>query len=199
MYHRLRTIDFRNRDKINASQAVYNKRNCDSIAKKQKERRLAQMIIDPEKRILKFKKDIKDGANYICKSCKRCLFKRSVKFLNEKDGETLQKNKIPWRFLMKTIKTTLTGAILLIKNKRLVLCHTCWKYIQKGEMAPMSEANGLQLDPILKINDLRITDLERQTIARSLLYLTIKEMPKRKCNKMEGRVIHVPLDNAGKP
>ena len=155
--------------------------------------------MDPEKRILKFKRDIKDGPNYVCKSCRRCLFKRSVKILNEKDGETLQKNKIQWRFLMKTIKTTLRGAIYLIKNNRLVLCYNCWKYIQKGEMAPICEANGLQLDPILKINDSKITDLERQAIAKSLLYLTIKDMPTNKCNKMEGRVIHVPLDNTGKP
>ena len=98
---------------------------------------------------------------------------------------------------MKTIKTTLKGAILMIENKRLILCYTCWKYIQKGEMPPMCEANGLYLDEIPK--ELQITDLERQSIARSLLYLTIKEMPTRKCKKMEGRVIHVPLENAGKP
>ena len=120
----------------------------------------------------------------------------TLKILNEKDGETLRKNNIGWRFLKKTIKNNLTEAIFLIKDKKLILCHTCWKYIQKGEMAPICEANGLYLDKIPK--ELQITDLERQSIARSLLFLTIKEMPTRKCKKMEGRVIHVPLENSGK-
>ena len=84
----------------------------------------------------------------------------------------------------------------MIKIKMLVLCHNCWKYIQKGDMAPICEANGLYLDKIP--DELKITDLERQSIARSLLFLTIKEMPTRKCKKMEGRVIHVPLENSGK-
>ena len=163
----------------------------------EKERRLNQKIMSPEERILKFKRDIKDGPNFVCMSCRRSLFKRSVKFLNEKDGETLRKNKINWRFLKKTIKNNLTEAILLIKDKKLILCYTCWKYIQKGEMAPMCEANGLELDEIP--HELKISDLERQMIARSLLYLTIKEMPTRKCKKMEGRVIHVPLESTGIP
>ena len=109
----------------------------------------------------------------------------------------MKKNKIKWQFLKKTIKTTLQETILLIHQKQLILCHTCWKYIQKGEMAPMCEANGLELDEIP--HELKISDLERQMIARSLLYLTIKEMPTRKCKKMEGRVIHVPLESTGIP
>ena len=80
---------------------AYNARNKEVINQKQRrydeEHKAERQARDWKKkdkmtaadRILSFKQDIIEGPNFVCQSCNRCLFKKSVKILNDNQEETL--------------------------------------------------------------------------------------------------------------
>ena len=73
-------------------------------------------------RILSFRKDIIEGPNFVCRSCSRCLFKKSVKILSDASEEILMNKCGDDLYLM------------IISHKQQVLgqtifCHSCYKSI----------------------------------------------------------------------
>ena len=58
----------------------------------------------------------------------------------------------------------------------LILCIKCHGYICRKKMPNIHVNNGLHLDPIP--NELKLSDLEQQLIARSLIFLKVKRLPK---------------------
>ena len=58
----------------------------------------------------------------------------------------------------------------------LILCHTCKKWFGKKKIPRIHVSNGLQLDEIP--DELKLTDLEQQLIARTLIFLKVKKLPK---------------------
>ena len=139
-------------------------------------------------RILKFKRAFMDGPTYICQCCKRCLFRDGVKILNPRDISKLAAT-CKASFLAKIF-----NGLNLSHRKNLNVCHNCFTTISVHKRMPrIAEANGLQLDEIPE--ELIITDVEEQLIAKTLVFMKIKYLPKRMVKAMLNRVVNVPLND----
>ena len=91
-----------------------------------------------EDRLLAFKHNIIEGPNFVCHSCNRCLFIKSVRILSDLQLKNL-KNKLDTPFL-KAISFE-----KLQKSKQSILCINCLKLIRKKKIpsTSMCEGNGI--------------------------------------------------------
>ena len=53
------------------------------------------------------------------------------------------------------------------------LCHNCHNWIKKGKVPCIHVSNGLALD-----EEIDLTNLEQQLIARNLIFLKVKKLPR---------------------
>ena len=61
-------------------------------------------------------------------------------------------------------------------NASLILCHNCLGKIKKKKVPNIHFSNGLELDDVP--DELKIADLEQQLIARTLIFLKVKKLPR---------------------
>lgn len=184
--------------KLQKYQQQYQVKNKDRI----KERKSANRVVNtvqrsicrvnqrnsrtPDDRLLLFKRDIVDGPNFVCLSCNRTLFKNQVKISNSKDIEKL---------LKKIDENLLTEAGLgdIGDKVEVIFCHSCSKKINQNKLPSMNINNGLKLDDVpYELSSM--SDLEQQLIAKYLLFVKIKKLPKTRMGAVEGRVISVPIE-----
>jgi hypothetical protein len=201
-----------NQDKIRSLQSSYNARNQEAIAAKQTEYNQANQLFiqanqeiynsnhreeiqikqrcvrkklkseqNQNDRLLNFKKEIRDGPSFICQCCDRRMFKQGVMNLTEKALDAII-SKHGEAFL---------DAVLPEKSSAKILCHNCYTKITHGKKPSIRVSNGLQLDKIPP--ELQLTDLENQMIAKDLLFIKIKLLPKSRMGAIVDRVIMVPL------
>ena len=133
-------------------------------------------------RIMAFKRQIIDGPNFTCYSCKRCLFKSQVKTLKADNVKNLK---------AKLKRKTVTQMGLQFKRNELIFCHNCLKLIQKGKIPKIHYTNGLWLDEVP--DELKLKDLEQQLIARSLIFMKVKKL-RFGMKAMTDMVISVPIE-----
>lgn len=75
----------------------------------------------------------------------------------------------------------------------LIFCHKCINTIRERKVPDISVINGLQIDQIPP--DLNLTDLEQQLIAKTLLFLKIKKLPKTRMKQNIAKVVVVPIES----
>ena len=170
------------------NEAKYRKNNSSRIKIKNRvQKAKAKLNMTMKDRITNFHLAIKDGPNYVCKSCKRSLFTFSVKHLSNDEIKKLEA-KSKGLFLKKVLHD-----LDLNKAQTLILCWNCHKFIINNKMPRISEANGLVLDEIPP--ELKLKELEQQTIAKTLLFMKIRRLPKWRMKAIYNRVINVPLND----
>ena len=160
--------------------------NPDATNKNQKEYRGKRLMnMTAKDRFMSFKKEIIDGPNFACLSCKRSLFKNSIRILKSTDVPKL------FAKLDKKFKQRIN-----LKAKRLgddvILCHNCLKLIRCGKVPKIHVSNGLWLDKVPE--ELELTDLEQQLIAPCLLFMKVKKLPTTRMKAMVDKVISVPIE-----
>ena len=179
--------DSEHSEETRTKQARYNKENASLIRKKlsvrRKQGRANQSSSD---RILAFKKAVIEGPNFVCKSCKRKLFKQSVKILNKEEVENLIKP------LNANLLKRLNINALTIQGKT-IFCHTCLNHIKKKKLPNIHFSNGLQLDKVPPVLS-RLSELGHQMISRSLVFMKFKRLPRSRMRAVTDRVISVPLE-----
>ena len=162
---------------------AYYARNSEKI-KKQKQDAIDEQSKDA--RILNFKRAIMEGPIYVCHSCSRSQYKIGTQALKVNKIETPNaKIKLDDAFLKEI------GLFGLNGNRKLTFCHKCLKNIRKKKVPDISTLNGLELDHIPE--ELKLTDLEQQLIAKTLLFLKIKKLPKSGMKLNTGKLALVPL------
>ena len=162
---------------------AYYAKNSEKIKKQKKD------AIDErskEARILRFRRAIMEGPIYVCHSCNRALYKNGTQTLKINKIETPNASiKLDDAFLKEI------GLFGLDGNKKLTFCHKCLKNIRKKKVPDISTLNGLELDHIPE--ELKLTDLEQQLIAKTLIFLTIRKLPKSGMKLNTGKLALVPL------
>jgi hypothetical protein len=160
----------KNADHIKEDHRRYNTSNAAIIAEKQQVRRKkARDNRTQEDRFHYFCQGTIDGPNFVCFSCKRTLFKRGVKVITN--------NEIPKLF--EKIGVDFLRTIGLHSHDTttdLILCHNCLSKIKKKKVPNIHFSNGLELDDIP--DELKISDLEQQLIAKTLIFLKVKKLPR---------------------
>ena len=139
-----------------------------------------------EDRIGNFKRDIQGGLNYVCESCQRLFFKRSVKILTVEQSKDLMA-KCGRKFL----EEIMPMVDFSVNNPLILLCHNCHFKIKSRKIPNINVTNDLWLDKVPE--ELKVTDLEQQLFSKNILFMKIKPMPKHQNVKIVDRVINVPL------
>ena len=174
------------KDEINAKQRSYNIEHRVQIRDKQTiYRSKKKMNMTAEDRIKAFKRDIIEGPNFVCFSCRRCHFKKSVRVIKSTNISDIMKN-LESKFLQRI------GLKKKIHRNDLTLCHNCLNLIRKGKLPKIHISNGLWLDKVPA--ELELKDLEQQLIARSLLFMKVKKLPTTRMKAMIDKVISVPIE-----
>ena len=132
---------------------------------------------ESKKTLAKFYEECQFGPIFPCICCKRCLPKRGVKILQETFLENLKENKIEAYVDM--------SSNLMIDGK-FHICHSCHSNLSKKKMPNLCFKNGLQLANVPDC--LQISSLGNQLLAKHLIFLKIRSLPKTGMGKMNDRV-----------
>jgi hypothetical protein len=174
-----------NMEVINKRQAVYNSNNNVNITATQSvKRKKAKREQTAYDRFQCFKEDIKDGPSWICCSCHRRLFKKSVRLLKDSD--------IDYLIDLQGVEFV-SKSLLPQHDQENFVCHNCFKLIRSGKLPSISVFNALSLDDIP--DELNLTELEVQLIAKTILFMKIRMLPKTRMGAIVDRVINVPLED----
>ena len=175
----------KNAEKVQRSDKEWYEKNAEAKKAKVAEKRQKDKdMTTEEQRILKFKRDIIEGIDFVCFSCNRACFKKGVKIMKPKDIEKLF-IKVDKHFLEKEIGIN-------DEMVELIFCHNCHNSIKSGKLPRIHISNGLDLVEVTE--ELQLTDLEQQLIARALIFLKIKRLPTSRQKANFDRVISVPID-----
>ena len=186
-----RQSDYDSLENNKAKKAKYKQVHNEEIKTQQQQRRkIARKEMTENDRFLAFKRDIVHGPNFTCHSCKRSLFKCSVRILHSTEILKLI-SKLDDSLLEET------GLVDLSNFSDLVLCFNCYGKLNKNKFPNLNVNNGLNLDvvpPALA----SLKDLEQQLIALSLIFMKIKQLPgySRMRSLGPGKVISVPIETA---
>lgn len=128
----------------------------------------------------KFEKSIQDGPLYICTSCNRLLYRKSVKCFSMKNYQHCIDTAL-------NLGLTECESIDGIES----ICSTCDKSFRSGRIPSQSVGNGLHLDDIPK--DLReLSPLKERMISKRLPFMHIVNLPRGGQKGIKGSVVNVP-------
>jgi hypothetical protein len=182
-------INQKRREDYTKNPAIKEKRQASYAKNSEKIKKQRQDASDEqskEGRILRFKRAIMEGPIYVCHSCNRIQYKNGTQTLKVNRIETPNaKIKLDEEFLKEM------GLFGLDGNQKLTFCHKCLNNIRKKKVPDISTLNGLELDHIPK--ELKLTDLEQQLIALTLIFLKIKKLTKSGMKLNTGKLALVPL------
>ena len=129
-------------------------------------------------RVKQFKTNIKQGPYFVCVSCNRSMYQRSVKLIGIEKYNILLDD------------TTLSFVSSYDGNH--YICNTCDRKLKKKELPAQCVLNKLELynfpDHLRNMNK-----LERILISQRILFSKISIMPKGQFPKIKGTICNIPL------
>ena len=129
-------------------------------------------------RLEKFNESVKQGPYYICVSCNRCHYMRSIVQFKE-ERYNLQEDDV-------------FTDVLSFDGKKYI-CHTCHQKLMKGNIPAQAVFNKLQVHRLpFELMDVR--KLEKAIIARRFLFKKVTIMPKCQMPKIKRAICNVPFD-----
>ena len=158
-----------------------NRKKISELQQERRRKKVSNMTMDDRR--LQFRQDIIEGPNFNCKSCERGLFRSGVKQIM---GAELEK-------LIKPLTKKFMKDLGLECEKKLILCYTCLKAIKAQKVPSINVSNGLLLEDVPE--ELKISDLEQQLIAKILIFMKIKKLPTTRMKAVIDKVISVPLED----
>ena len=72
------------------------------------------------------------------------------------------------------------------------ICHNCKNHLSKSKMPPLCHANNLTI-PDIPAELLDLTPMERQLIAKKIVFIKVRKMPRSRMGKMNDKVVNVPI------
>ena len=135
---------------------------------------------------VKFFKEIRHGPIYPCVSCHRKLPLRTVHVFQDTSFHWIKQNGDE----KENIDVEFDKSVHL--NGIYYICTACKKHLQQQKMPPLCYKNGLEL---AKIPDefKNLGELGNQLIAKKLIFLKLRPLPKTGMKSMFDRVINVPI------
>ena len=130
-----------------------------------------------------FFEEIKDGPIYPCVCCCRNMFKKGVKIVKDNFKQQLEESSL--------ISCVKLDNELMVDNIHYVCVNCHLTLSKKKKMPAICFQNGLGLSDVPDC--LKLTDLENQLVAKSLIFLKIWPSPRSNYDKMVNRVVNVPL------
>ena len=152
-----------------------------------------------EGRIKKFRRSVKYGPCFVCCCCDQLMVENGVQIFDDKTQKQIkdvQKERFEKIFEKKLVSEEYKITIKEneISTSSYYLCHTCKKHLVKGKLPPMSVANGLSLVKI-DDNDLNLTELENNLIAKKILFQKVFKLPKTRMAAVKDKLVNIPLND----
>ena len=146
------------------------------------------------KRLQNFRRRIQFGPIFVCSSCHQKLFENQVEVITDGMREQIDKvnPKIREECIDEEIQVDLARNRTGIKIKGSYLCKSCKWYLIRGRMPKLCTKNGLGVD-IIEDDDLKLTELENNLIARNIIFQKIHKLPKSRWSGTHDRLINVPV------
>ena len=143
-------------------------------------------------RLIKFKEAVKYGPIFTCTVCDQDMFINNVSILTEALEKNLHSKS------SELCSRVLIGmhpiSIRLDESPKFYICSTCKNDLKNGKLPAMARANTLQVVP-LDDKDLRLSELESNLIARTLLFQKIYQLPKSRMAACKDRLINIPINS----
>ena len=156
---------------------------------KGRERKMkSQNNLSVDQRIERFRKRERLGPIFVCSCCHQKLF------INQVDEYTEQM-KVEIDSINQDIRKeciTEEIAVDLGDVKRVYICNSCKRYLKAGKFPKLCSKNGLEVDHIPDQN-LKISELENNLIARNIIFQKIHKLPKSRWNGTHDRMVNVPV------
>ena len=182
-----------NMTKMKTSRSLETAEESNSRRNKNRERmRLRRGKRSEMQRLLKFQESVRYGPIFTCSSCEQNMYRDGVSELTkdlenkilEKSSE-LYKNVIQRKII---INIEVNGKV----RDSAYICTTCKTALKKGNMPSMAAANGLGLVDITN-DDLKLTELENNIIAKRILFQKIYQLPKSRMSACKDKLINIPI------
>ena len=132
---------------------------------------------------------------FVCSSCERELFEQNVTKIDgleekvEKKKSGLFRKCIPRLKPETLVKLDIDGKV----TAHHYICHACKDHmLKKGKMPPMCAENGLYKFPIVD-PEMKLTELERNMIARRIVFQKLMVKPKTRWTGMFDKVVNIPV------
>ena len=142
------------------------------------------------KRLQRFQDSVRYGPIFTCTVCEQDMFKNSVVVLTDKFEEEVRTNssELFKKVLINKHRIELKGEL------HTYICGTCKRHLKKGNLPAMAAANGLAVFPIPD-QDLNLTELENNLIAKRLMFQKIYQLPKSRMAACKDRLINIPISS----
>ena len=140
------------------------------------------------KRLKRFRESVRYGPIFTCTVCEQDMFFNSVNVLNKEFKESV-KQKSSELFKMAFAKEHL---IELDEKSNPYICGTCKTNLKQGKLPPMAASNGLDVVPI-DDEDLHLTELENNLIAKRIMFQKIYQLPKSRMAACKDHLINIPI------
>ena len=139
-------------------------------------------------RLAKFRRRVKYGPIFVCSCCHQKLFENQVHMLTNNIRAQIDEGNpgIRQEYIEEEIE------IEIGKEKAPYLCKSCKGYLQRGKLPKLCVKNGLQVDQIN--DDLKLTELEKNLIAKNIIFQKIHKMPKSRWSGTHDRLVNVPVN-----
>ena len=153
--------------------------------------------IDATERLRRFECQTRFGPIFVCRCCRRKLFQHQVvevdmeSFKAKVDGE----NKGIFSLCIQTHRNQILRSEALTSthdiDSRNYLCKGCKSSMTRGKMPKMCANNGLAVD--ILPNQLKLTDLENNLIAKNILYQKVHKKPKSRMAGTHDKLVNIPI------
>ena len=153
----------------------------DNQIKDQQRKHASRHSVDIKEAMNKFLGHIKDFPEYICTSCNRMLYKKSVTQVQAKS--------------FKDVNAELAKACCTGKSSpdgREWICTTCLKYVKRNSLPPQASANNLAL-PDTPPELSNMTTLEERLLSQRYPFMKLLALPKGRQSGIKGAVVNVPV------
>jgi hypothetical protein len=163
-------------------------------AKKKSRAKISEKQRGEHGRARKFRRAVMLGDIFVCSSCERELFESNVDTIDglkekvEKKKPGLFRKCIPRLKPQAKLTLTIDGK----KTEHHYICKACKDHMLKGKMPPMCAENGLRKTPIVD-EEMKLTELERNMIARRVLFQKMVQLPKTRWTGLKDKVINIPV------
>ena len=141
-------------------------------------------------RLNKFRETVKYGPIFTCTVCEQDMFINFVSPIDNQLEESVQQSS------SEVIRDVFANKCWIkFKGKEeAFICGTCKRHLKSGKLPPMAVANGLDVLPI-DDNELQLTELESNLIAKRIMFQKIYQLPKSRMAACKDHLINIPISS----
>ena len=165
---------------------------CNRKSKNKEMMRKRRQTRSQLQRLLKFQESVRFGPIFTCSSCYQNMFRDGVTELTSALEDQIREKSSELHSNVFKLKHIISIEVVgKQKTESAYICTTCKTSLKKGNMPSMCAANGLELVDL--DDDLKLTELENNIIARIILFQKIFQLPKSRMAACKDKLINIPI------